>query len=163
MAKMVNKTAAERVAKWQALDSIPKDHSMSLMKIGKRILKGLVTPITVPQSEPGMTETAELAKKVKELQIEEQRLKIEFPAATRAMEPEKQGSETSSAHTSTDGAGQNAEWSESSGVLVESDDCCTLPKEQQNAPSDVETVETKDEASNNGTEEPSETGRASLS
>jgi len=159
---MVNKTAAERVAKWQALDSIPKDHSMSLMKIGKRILKGLVTPITIPQSEPEVTETAELAKKVKELQIEEQRLKIEFPAATRAMEPEKQGSEASSAHASADGTGENAEWSESSGVLVESDNCCTLLLEQH-VPSDMETIETKDEASSSWTEEPSETGRASLS
>src|SRR5271156_137397 len=154
MAKVVNKATAERVAKWQALDSIPEDHSMSLMKIGKRILKGLVTEINIPPT-PGMTETAELANKVKELQIEEQRLKTHFPAATKAMEPEKPESDTSSAPASADGTGENGEWSESSGVLVESDDC-TPPKEQQTVAPEAEIVESKGEAPGRGTEEPNE-------
>jgi len=123
MAETVNKGATERAQKWQNMDSIPEDHSMSVMKIGKRILKDkLKTPINLPPT-PENTETKDLVKQVNELRKEEERLKTDFPEATKAMEPERLGSSTSS--------GEILESrSQSSGILVEPDDCTSTTREQ---------------------------------
>lgn len=45
---MVNKATSERVDGWQSLGFLPKGHSISLMHIGKRVLKGLVGAINAP-------------------------------------------------------------------------------------------------------------------
>jgi hypothetical protein len=116
-AEKVNQQAAERVEEWQTLDSLPKGHSVSLMEIGKRVLKGHVGAIALPIS-PAMTDTKHLVEQAKELQSEEERLKSDFPAATKMMDPTDESESTHS------GSGpENGHESESSGVLVEKPDC----------------------------------------
>jgi hypothetical protein len=116
-AEKVNQQAAERVEEWQTLDSLPNGHSVSLMEIGKRVLKGHVGAIHLPIS-PAMADTEHLVEQAKELQSEEERLKSDFPAATKVMDPTNESESTHS------GSGpENGHESESSGVLVEKPDC----------------------------------------
>jgi hypothetical protein len=116
-AEKVNQQAAERVEEWQTLDSLPNGHSVSLLDVGKRVLKGHVGAIDLPIS-PAMADTEHLVEQAKELQSEEERLKSDFPAATKVMDPTDESESTHS------GSGpENGHESESSGVLVEKPDC----------------------------------------
>ena len=117
-AEMVNRTALERVTAWQLLDSIPVGHSISLMDVGKSVLKGIIGAI----DNPGpivIADTEHLVQQVQELQNEERRLRSDFPAAAKVMEPD--GDESGS--TDNEGNGENEHESESSGILVEKHEC----------------------------------------
>jgi hypothetical protein len=140
-ADVINKITSERVAGWQSLDSLPEGHSIPLMEVGKRILKGHVETIEVPAALV-VADTEHLVKQAKELQNEEERLKSNFPAATKIMDPED---ETNS--TDNEGSAGNGHESESSGVLVEKDECST-PAEEKSA---VDLVETKKAVANSPT------------
>jgi hypothetical protein len=111
-----NTKAAERVAVWQTCDGIPDGHSAALMDVGRRVLKGHVGVIDVP-SPVVVANTEQLMKQAEELQNQEQRLKTEFPAATRAMDPEDESGSLS------DGVHENGHESEESGIIVEMEEC----------------------------------------
>jgi hypothetical protein len=117
----VNKLARERVAEWQTIDTLPDGHSIPVLEIGKRVLTGFVGSIEVPAEPSVISDTENLIKQAKELQNEEERLKSDFPAATKIMDPEDEAS-------STDNEG-NGDGSESSGVIVEKEDSPT-PKDE---------------------------------
>ena len=121
----MNKATSDRVAHWQSLESLPEGHSIPLMEIGKRVLKGLVEAIEIPTSS-AMADTEDLVEQAKELQAEEERLKSDFPAATKVLDDE-------SGSTSSEAMSKNGHESESSGVLVEKEDCIT-PKEEKQGP-----------------------------
>ena len=88
-----------------------------MLEIGKRVLTGLVGSIEVLAQSSVMSDTENLVKQAKELENEEERLKSDFPAATKVMHPED---ETSS--TDNDG---NSHESESSGIIVEKEEILT--------------------------------------
>ena len=117
----MNKLAGERIAEWQTIDTFPDGHSIPVLEIGKRVLTGFVGSIEVPAESSGISDTENLIKQAKELQNEEERLKSDFPAATKIMDPEDETS-------STDNEG-NGHGSESSGVIVEKEESLT-PKDE---------------------------------
>jgi hypothetical protein len=117
----VNKLVGERVAEWQTIDTLPDGHSIPVLEIGKRVLTGFVGSIEVPAEASGISDMENLIKQAKELQNEEERLKSDFPAATKIMDPEDEAS-------STDNEG-NGHGSESSGVIVEKEASPT-PKDE---------------------------------
>jgi hypothetical protein len=131
--EVVNKAARNRVGEWQSLDALPEGHSIPLMEVGKRVLKGLVGAIDIPAPSV-MADTEHLVEQAKELQNEEERLKSDFPAATKIMDPDENES------TSSEGVGENGHESESSGVLVEKDEC-TTPKDEKQEVHLTETTE----------------------
>lgn len=92
-----------------------------MLEIGKRVLTGLVGSIEVPAQSSVISDTENLVKQAKELENEEERLKSDFPAATKVMDPED---ETSS--TDNDG---NSHESESSGIIVEKEEIPTAKTE----------------------------------
>jgi hypothetical protein len=116
---MVNKTTTERVAKWQILDTIPEGHSMTLMDIGKRVLKGLVGAVDIP-TPLVIEDTEHLVQLAKELQSKEARLRSDFPAATKVMEHDDE-----SRPINNEGIVENGHESESSGVLIEKEESGT--------------------------------------
>ena len=114
--------AEERVAEWQIIETLPDGHSIPVLEIGKRVLTGLVGSIEVPAQSPVISDTENLVKQAKELQNEEERLKSDFPAAIKVMDPEEETS-------STDNEGNGHE-SESSGVIIEKEEIST-PKDEK--------------------------------
>jgi hypothetical protein len=124
-AEEVNQQTAERVEEWQSLDSLPEGHNANLIEIGQRILKGHVGVLDIPVAPPIIKDTLHLLKEAKELENEEQRLKIEFPAATRIIDPVPESTPVQpiEAVLGNGHESEESEKSESSGVLVEQHDC----------------------------------------
>jgi hypothetical protein len=116
--------ATDRVAEWQSLDSLPEGHSTSVIEIGKRVLQGLIGVIDAPASLK-IIDTEYLVRQAKELENDVERLKSDFPAATKVMDPDDE-----SGSTDNEGTGGNGHESESSGVLVEKDECTILRDEK---------------------------------
>jgi hypothetical protein len=108
-----NQKTAQRVAGWQAGESIPVGHSASLMEVGRRILKGHVGAMNIPVPVV-MVNTEHLVKQAEELKNQEERLKNEFPAATKAMDPEDESNSLVNI-----GVAENGHESEESGVVVD--------------------------------------------
>jgi len=113
--------AEERVAEWQTIETLPDGHSIPVLEIGKRVLTGLVGSIEAPAQSCTVSDTENLVKQAKELENEEERLKSDFPAATKVMEPEDET-------LSTDNEGNGHE-SESSGVIIEKEEIPTTKPE----------------------------------
>jgi hypothetical protein len=113
----MNKRAMERVLQWQNSDALPEGHSAALMEVGRRVLKGHVGAMDI-SSNVVMADNEYLVKQAEELQNQEERLKSEFPAATKAMDPEESSDSSSDGEPS--GSGHD---SEESGVIVDMDEC----------------------------------------
>ena len=118
-AEAVNKVATDRVAEWQSLGSIPEGHSTAVMGVGKRVLQGLIGTIDV-LAPLEIADTEHLVQQAKELQNEEERLKSEFPAATKVMDLDDE-----SGSTNNEGIAGNGRENESSDVLAEKVECET--------------------------------------
>jgi hypothetical protein len=119
---IVNKETAERVAKWQTMESPPEGHSIPLIEIGKRILEG--DQDVEEAEEPHVpTETSDLVEQAKELAKQEAKLKSSFPAAAKILNPELEN--PSGESSSMESSAENGHETESSGVLVETEDCAS--------------------------------------
>lgn len=96
------------------------------MDIGKRVLEGYteVKETTAPQVPAN---TSELLEQAKELAQQEAKLKSNFPAATKVLDPEFEAPSGNS--SSIVSVAENGHESESSGVLVEKEECVTPPVE----------------------------------
>jgi hypothetical protein len=126
--------AADRVAEWQSLDSLPKGHSITVMEVGKRVLQGLIGAIDVP-APLEITDTEHLVQQAKQLQNEEERLKSDFPAATKVLDPDD-----GSGATDNGGIGENGHESETSGHLVKKEECAA-PTDAEAALTTMKTLE----------------------
>jgi hypothetical protein len=87
------------------------------MEVGRRVLKGHVGAMNIP-APVIMANTEHLVKQAEELRNQEERLKNEFPAATKAMDPEDESNSLV-----TIGVGENGHESEESGVIVDREEC----------------------------------------
>ena len=114
----IDRQAAARVAEWQKMEEPPEGHSISLIDIGKRILKGHVGVLEVTPAVK-VADTEHLLIQAKELQKEEDRLKTTFPTATKVLDPGDDKSIESEGKKSSQGT---TDESESSGVLVDNDE-----------------------------------------
>lgn len=106
-ADIMNKLAMERVMNWQRIGSLPEGHSIALMKTGKRVLEGLKESDTEP-------ETSDITR----ADIQD----VPGPGESSESRSSEEGNEP------LDGAVENGHESESSGVLIGTDDCETPPK-----------------------------------
>jgi len=108
------------------------------MEIGKRIIKGHVGVIDVPAADIAK-DTEELLKQVHELQRREDKLKADFPTATKHVENESSSED--------DGGASHGYESESSGVIVELEDCMTpeakMPTEESSTEVEKNTSNTQ--------------------
>src|ERR1700737_2280758 len=86
------------------------------MENGRGLLKGHLGVLDVPRPVV-VANTEQLMKQAEELQNQEQRLKTEFPAATRAMAPEDKSGSLSN------GVRETGRESEESGIIVEMEEC----------------------------------------
>lgn len=125
-AEAVNKVASDRVAEWQSLDSLPEGHSITVMKVGKQVLQGRIGAIDVP-APVEITDTEHFLQQAKQLQNEEERLKSDFPTATKVLDPDG-----GSGSTDNGGIMENGHEGESSSLLVEKEEC-TTPRDAEAA------------------------------
>jgi len=148
-ADIVNKETAERVAKWQTMGSPPEGHSIPLMEIGKQILEGdkedqNIEPVRVA------TETSNLVEEANELAEKEARLNANFPAAAKILNLEAETSSRNS--SSTNSTMEVGHESESSGILVDKEECVT-PVDESEEDVPVSESETDKMASTKGKED----------
>ena len=138
-AEIANKETVERVMRWQTLDTVPEGHSIPLLEIGQRILEGEIKLKKIPETEHVPVETSKLVKQAQELAQKEEKLRSEFPAAAKVLEPipERETESEQSRPSSETGNGHDTE---DSGVLVEKDQCLTPPNENQQSFSKAEEV-----------------------
>jgi hypothetical protein len=133
---MVNKKASERVKEWQDSDILPDSHSPHLMQVGRQILNGgRVDYRTIGVPAPVMT-SEHLVKQAEELKTQEDRLRAEFPAATKAMDPNDEANSMGSGCS----VPVNQHGSEESVVLVDKSECLT-PKTSEDMAQEAEQIE----------------------
>jgi len=141
-AEIVNKLAADRVAEWQSLETLPDDHSVSLMDIGMRILlrhdeSQIRAPLVI-------TNTEDLVKQVQELRDEEEKLEAYYAAANNIMEADDEAISS----TDNEGTAGNGNESEGSCILVENEEWTTSGNERKvTNPMDTSKVPTELSAS----------------
>lgn len=99
-------------------------------------MQGLIGTINSP-APLEIADTDHFVRRAKQLQKEEVCLKSDFQAATEVMDPDHE-----SGSTDNQGIGGNGRENESSGVLVEKDECRTLRDEKATLALTTETLET---------------------
>jgi len=128
------------VVEWQKVEGLPEGHSAPLYETGKRVLKGHVGVLGV-LPHVTVADTEHLLTQAKELQKEEDRLKTEFPSATKVMDSVDDGESTSSEGKAPHSHGTGDE-SESSGVLVDKEDLSTWHEDLVNDDTSKDTGKT---------------------
>jgi hypothetical protein len=102
-ADILNKSISEKVMGWQRLGGLPESHTWALLETAKKVLKGLMAD--------GKDKEAEIQTVVEQ----------------------KESSQSSCSEngnqSSPEGTQESDHDSDSSGILIEEDECATLPKE----------------------------------